>query len=65
MFKIFNNLFDGNQKQLDQFKAAVATINDLEIKVKKLKDNQIKTEVNKFKKQLSQGKTLDDILPDI
>lgn len=65
MFKIFNNLFDNNQKQLDQFKAAIATINDLEVKVKKLKDSQIKTEVARLKKQLAQGKTLDDILPNV
>jgi preprotein translocase subunit SecA len=63
MISIFKNLFDTNQKDLNKFQPTIANINDLEDKVKKLKDSQFKTEMGKLKKQLSQGKTLGDILP--
>jgi len=63
MFQKFKNLFDSNQKTLTKLQAIVDIVNSLEPEVKKLKDSQFKVEIEKLKKQLSQGNTLDDILP--
>ena len=63
MFQKLKNLFNSDKKDLDKFQAIVDLINNLEPKVSKLKDSQFKAEIGKLKKQLSQSKTLDDILP--
>ncbi|MBU1071536.1 preprotein translocase subunit SecA [Patescibacteria group bacterium] len=65
MFQKLRGLFDSNQKDLSKFQATVDLINNLEPGVSKLKDNQLKAEIGKLKKELSQGKTLDDILPQV
>jgi preprotein translocase subunit SecA len=64
MFQKLRSLFDTNQKDLDKSQTTIDLINSLESKVSKLKDSQFKSEIGKLKKQLSQGKTLDDILPE-
>ena len=42
----------------------VDKINGLEEEISKLTDEQLKNKTNEFKKQLEEGKTLDDILPE-
>ncbi len=64
MFLKLKNLFDTNQKELNKLQPTIDLINSLEPKVKKLKDSQFKIEIGKLKNSLSQGKTLDDILPE-
>ncbi len=64
MFRFFNKIFkDPNQKILDEFNIIVQEINSLEAKYEKMSDNELSSQTNIFKEQLSQGKSLDDILP--
>ena len=63
MFQKLRSLFDTNQKDINKSQATIDEINALEVKVEKFKDSQFKVEIGKLKKELSEGKTLDDILP--
>ncbi len=59
--KIFG---DANEQFLKKLQPLVDQINQLEGKFEKFSDNQLKDQVQKFKEQLKQGKTLDNILPE-
>lgn len=53
-----------NARQLKKLQPIVAQINALEAKVQAFSDEELANQTNKLRKQLSQGKTLDDILPE-
>ena len=59
--KIFKNY---SEKEVKRIMPIVAQINGLEEKMSKLTDEQLKNKTNELKKQLEEGKTLDDILPE-
>lgn len=59
--KIFGG---GNRKEVSKLQPIVEKINSLEIEIEKLSDEELKAKTDEFKKSLSGGKTLDDILPE-
>jgi len=64
MFKFLQNLIDDNQRRLKAYKPLVAKINSLEPEIKKLSDKKLKDKTTEFKKRLSDGEKLDDLLPE-
>ena len=64
MLKFLNDLFDENKKVLKKTYPIVKKINDLEEEIQKKTDEELKLQTNKFKEELKNGKTLDDILPE-
>lgn len=65
MFSFLKNLLNTNQKELNRLQAIVDQVNQLEPQNKKLKDDQFAAQLLIYKKQLDQGKTINDILPEI
>jgi preprotein translocase subunit SecA len=65
MLDFINSLFDGNKSQVKSLQKIVDLVNEKESWAKKLKDSQFKVEISKLKKELDEGKTLDDILPEV
>ena len=53
-----------SEKEVKRVMPLVKKINDLEPEIQKLTDNELKEKTTYFKKLLSEGKTLDDILPE-
>ncbi len=64
MFKFLQNLIDDNQRHLKAYKPLVAKINSLEPDIKKLSDKKLKDKTSEFKKRLSDGEKLEDLLPE-
>ena len=63
--KLLKKIFgDENQKVLKQAQKIVEQINTLEPSIQQLSDEELKHKTVEFKEQLSEGKTLDDILPE-
>ena len=63
MLNIISKFFDPNEKELKRLKSSVENINSLEVKVKKLKDSQFPEETALLKHRLTEGETVDDLLP--
>ena len=62
---IFSKIFKSySEKEVNRVMPIVEKINSLEEEISKLTDEQLKNKTNEFKKQLEEGKTLDDILPE-
>ncbi len=53
-----------SQKEVKRIKPIVEKINGFEETISKLSDSELRNKTNEFKKMLSEGKTLDDILPE-
>ena len=53
-----------SEKEVKRLKPIVDKINGLEPEMQKLTDEELRNKTAEFKKQLSNGKTLDDILPE-
>ena len=53
-----------SEKELKRVKPLVNKINALEDEISKLSDSELRGKTDYFKKQLADGKTLDDILPE-
>ena len=53
-----------NARQLKKLQPIVDKINSFEERIQNLTDAQLSLKTNEFREQLSQGKTLDDILPE-
>ncbi len=53
-----------NQKELDRITKIVSKINSLEEDIKKLKDTDFPKKTLGLKKQIKNGKTLDDVMPE-
>jgi preprotein translocase subunit SecA len=64
MFNILGKFFDSNEKELRKIQPLVASINSLEEKYKKLKDTDFPKKTQEFKKRISDGESLEDLLPD-
>lgn len=61
---LFKKIFgDTHEKYAKSLRPAVEKINGLEPEFLKLSDEELKAKTEEFKRQLSQQKTLDDILP--
>ena len=62
---IFSKIFKSySEKEVKRIMPIVEKINSLEAEISKLTDEELKNKTNIFKKQLEEGKTLDDILPE-
>jgi len=62
---IFSKIFKSySEKEVKRIMPIVEQINNLEAEISKLTDEELKNQTNKLKKELEQGKTLDDILPE-
>ena len=59
---IFNRLFDHEYKQLKRFQKLADEIEALDEEIQKLTDTELKAKTEEFKKRISEGETLDDIL---
>ncbi len=59
--KIFKSY---SEKEVKRVMSLVEKINNLEAEISKLNDNELRGKTEFFKKQLQEGKTLDDILPE-
>ena len=57
--KVFGS---ANERKVKAFQKDVAKINALEPEISALTDEQLAEKTNQFRKQLSEGKTLEDIL---
>lgn len=72
MIKFFKNLFDENQKTLDQYSRVVEQINDLEPEIQELSDKKLAAQTAKFKSMIEDGREtgktdqniLEEILPE-
>ena len=53
-----------SEKEVKRVMPIVKKINDLEEEISKLSDSELRGKTEYFKKQLQEGKTLDDILPE-
>jgi len=53
-----------NQKELDRLSKIISKINALEEDFQKLEDSKFPIKTNEFKKQIKNGKAIDDILPE-
>jgi len=63
---LFNKIFgDPNVKFLKSLQPIIDQVNQLEPSIGALSDLQIKDKIQELKKQLQEGKSLDDILPEV
>ena len=53
-----------SEKEVKRIMPIVKQINDLEAEMSKLSDSELREKTDYFKKQLAEGKTLNDILPE-
>ena len=53
-----------SEKEVKRVKPIIDKINGMEEEISKLKDSELRAKTDYFKKQLEEGKTLDDILPE-
>ncbi len=62
---ILNKIFKSySEKEVKRIMTLVEKINELEEEISKLSDSELRGKTEYFKKQLQEGKTLDDILPE-
>lgn len=64
MLNLIKNFFDDNNRRVKSYQKIINQINDFETKISKLTDKELSQKTDYFKKQLSKGKSLDDILPE-
>ncbi|MBU0574593.1 MAG: preprotein translocase subunit SecA, partial [Candidatus Margulisbacteria bacterium] len=65
VLKWLSNLIgETDEKKLIKLRPIVARVNELEAETKKLSDADLRSKTAEFKQALSQGKSLDDILPE-
>ena len=64
MFKILKKIFDHEYKELENFKVIADKVFALEDKYKKMTDKQLQSTTDKLKKRISNGESLDDLIPD-
>ena len=62
---ILNKIFKSySEKEVKRVQPLVNKINELEDEISKLSDSELRAKTDYFKKELAEGKTLDDILPE-
>jgi preprotein translocase subunit SecA len=65
IIRLFGKIFGTrNERLLKHYYNRVAQINALEPEISALSDGELKEKTSEFKKRLSEGQTLDDILPE-
>ncbi|MDD2402578.1 MAG: DEAD/DEAH box helicase, partial [Clostridia bacterium] len=64
MFGFLKSMLDINAKEIKRLSKKVQVINDLEQGIMDLADEKLKIKTEEFKQRLSDGETLDDILPE-
>ncbi|NLC77293.1 MAG: preprotein translocase subunit SecA [Clostridia bacterium] len=64
MLNFIRNLLDDNTKEIKRLSKTVEKINALEGAMEQLSDEALKGKTQEFKERLSQGETLDDLLPE-
>ncbi len=64
MLNYIRSIFDENKSELKKTTKLVKRINELEPSMEKKTDHELLEQTANFKKQLKDGKTLDDILPE-
>ena len=64
MFKWLGGLRDSNEKELKRMQPLVDKINGLEPDFQKLSDEELRAKTDEFKKRLSDGASLDELLPE-
>ncbi|MCR4428868.1 MAG: preprotein translocase subunit SecA [Caldiserica bacterium] len=64
MIKILKNLLSSNERELNRYWQVVQRINQLEPKFRDLTPEEAPPYTEQFKKRLSSGETLEDILPE-
>ena len=64
MLGILGKLLDSNEREIKKLKVIVESINNLEKKISKLTDKQLKGKFAEFKLQHERGKSLDELLPE-
>jgi len=65
MLKLFSNILDVNQKEIDRLQKIVDKINALEDEMKKLKLSDFPKKTKDFKKRIGEGEKIDDMVPEI
>ena len=61
---IIKKLFNYSEKEVKRVMPLVEKINGLEDSMKKLTDSELRQKTEEFKKRLTEGETLDDLLPE-
>jgi preprotein translocase subunit SecA len=64
MPKLFSGLFDSNEKELKRLQPYVDRINALEPEFQELTDDGLRAKTEEFRKRLSDGASLDELLPE-
>ncbi|EKD80102.1 MAG: hypothetical protein ACD_40C00203G0001, partial [uncultured bacterium] len=64
MLNFLTKIFDGNARQLTALQPIVDQINAFEDAISKLKDKELPGKTAEFKKRLSGGESLNDVLPE-
>lgn len=63
MFDFIKNIVDDNRRRIISYKPIIDKINKLEESIAKLSDKQLASKTDYLKNELTNGKTLDDLLP--
>ncbi|MFS8571580.1 MAG: preprotein translocase subunit SecA [Clostridia bacterium] len=64
MLRLFRKFFDTTDKEIRRLSEKVAQINQLEPRMERLTDEELRGLTDQFKKRLVGGETLDDLLPE-
>jgi preprotein translocase subunit SecA len=64
MFDFIKNIVDDNRRRVHSFNPIIGQINKFEESISKLNDKQLAQKTDYFKNELTNGKKLDDLLPE-
>ncbi|MDP3948309.1 MAG: preprotein translocase subunit SecA [bacterium] len=64
MLGFLGKLLDSNEREIQKLKPVVETINNLEKKISKLTDKELKGSFAKLRHEYERGKSLDELLPE-
>ena len=65
MFEFLKSIVDDNHRRLITFKPIIENINKYESAISKLSDKQLSQKTEFFKKEITSGKKLDSLLPEV
>jgi preprotein translocase subunit SecA len=61
---LLKKVFDSNEREVKKLRKMVEPINAFEPKMQAMSDDELKAQTSKLREKLSQGSTLDDIMPE-
>lgn len=64
MLKMLAEMWDTNLREVKRLRKRIEDINLLEPEIEKLSDSELRAKTDEFKQRLTDGETLDDILPE-